>query len=61
MKVLLSIMVIVEFYQIFNTIENRKLSYRGNIGVVMCLRCMNRAGAPPVWKIYDGGFSFTGH
>ena len=58
MKVLLSIMVIVEFC---NTIENGKLSYQGNIGVVMCLQCMNGAGAPPVWKIYDEGFSFTGH
>ena len=28
----------------------------------MCLQCcMNGAGAPPVWKIYNGGFSFTGH
>ena len=28
----------------------------------MCLqRCMNGAGAPPIWIIYDGGFSFTGH
>ena len=55
MKVLLSIMVTAEL----PNLENRKLSYQGNIGVVMCLQCcMNGAG---VWKIYNGGFSFTGH
>ena len=47
---------------VLQTIENRKLSYQGNIEVVMCLQCcMNGAGAPPIWKIYDGGISFTSH
>ena len=40
---------------VLQTIENQKLSYQGNIEVVMCLQCcMNGAGAPPIWKIYDG-------